>query len=416
MKYSDFVLHFRPGAAQQAYQVTACSAEGTATGSFRIPPALQEGGELLEELRYASPDRTRGRRHPPAGRAGTELFLALFRESILRLLDFATKRQGENGARPRLNLRLHFAAEGQDLERLDNLPWELLRDPRTNAPVQRTYPIVRFVTAPRSVRPPALSLPLRVLAVVPHTSGPTSPSPDREGLSFWAEPSVDVTVLEAPTPHEVHRTLREESFQVLHLMGHGAFEAKSWRPHTDASYWEHRELTDLLTNASDLRMVVLNPCNSGSDPFAEVNPIATELVRNGVPAVVAMQYPISDRAARIFSHAFYKHLAAGDSLVEAVGEGHSAMNLEAPQEWAAASLYLPYPSEGLSAGDTDSRKRDRHAELVDKKFHSMLTDTEQAELMQLQAYLDEADSKFYEPIEKKLELALTKLRQRSQAR
>jgi len=57
----------------------------------------------------------------------------------------------------------------------------------------------------------------------------------------------------------------------------------------------------------------------------------------------------------------------------------------------------------------ESQKRNRHAELVDKKFRSLLTQAEQAELLQLQTQLDEADSKFYEPVEKKLELALQQI-------
>lgn len=76
-------------------------------------------------------------------------------------------------------------------------------------------------------------------------------------------------------------------------------------------------------------------------------------------------------------------------------------------------LYLPN-SERLV--DAARQERDRYAELVDKKFQSPLTVSEQAELLRLQEYLDEADAKFYEPIEEKLESVLTKLRQRSQAR
>jgi|1186.fasta_scaffold594797_2 hypothetical protein len=60
--------------------------------------------------------------------------------------------------------------------------------------------------------------------------------------------------------------------------------------------------------------------------------------------------------------------------------------------------------------------RDRYAELVDKKFRSSLSDSEQAELLRLQTYLDEADGKYYEPAERKLQSVLTKLRQRSLAR
>ncbi len=73
------------------------------------------------------------------------------------------------------------------------------------------------------------------------------------------------------------------------------------------------------------------------------------------------------------------------------------------------------PSSGHGSG-AEGEARDRHAELVDKKFRSLLTDKEQAELVRLRVYLDEADAKYYEPAENKLQSVLTRLRQRSSAR
>jgi hypothetical protein len=67
-------------------------------------------------------------------------------------------------------------------------------------------------------------------------------------------------------------------------------------------------------------------------------------------------------------------------------------------------------------GNAENQARARHAELVDKKFSSSLSEIEQAELLRLQAYLDQAEAKFYEPIERELESALTKLRRSSLAR
>jgi len=62
--------------------------------------------------------------------------------------------------------------------------------------------------------------------------------------------------------------------------------------------------------------------------------------------------------------------------------------------------------------DMESQARDRYVELVDKKFRLPLSQSEQAELARLRAYLDQAETTFYEPIERKLESVLTKLRQR----
>jgi hypothetical protein len=63
--------------------------------------------------------------------------------------------------------------------------------------------------------------------------------------------------------------------------------------------------------------------------------------------------------------------------------------------------------------DPETQARDRYSDLVDKKFRSSLSDSERAELSRLQVYLDEVEAGFYEPVERKLESVLTKLRQRS---
>ena len=66
--------------------------------------------------------------------------------------------------------------------------------------------------------------------------------------------------------------------------------------------------------------------------------------------------------------------------------------------------------------DIENRARERYAELVDKKFRSALSESEQVELQRLQGRLDQAEAKLYEPIERELESALTKLRRRTLAR
>ena len=74
-------------------------------------------------------------------------------------------------------------------------------------------------------------------------------------------------------------------------------------------------------------------------------------------------------------------------------------------------MYAPKPS--IDPGD---QARDRYADLVDKKFRSSLSEDEQAELARLQTYLDEIETPFYEPIERKLKSALGELRQKSAKR
>jgi CHAT domain-containing protein len=62
------------------------------------------------------------------------------------------------------------------------------------------------------------------------------------------------------------------------------------------------DLGVVLHDHRSLRLAVLNTCSAGrtdaSDPFAG---IADTLVRRGIPAVVAMQFAVTDRAAVEFA-------------------------------------------------------------------------------------------------------------------
>jgi hypothetical protein len=116
-----------------------------------------------------------------------------------------------------------------------------------------------------------------------------------------------------------------------------------------------------------LRLVVLNACKSattalrsGEHPFAG---IATALIREGVPAVVAMQFPISDKAAIIFSQTFYQRLAwvsqsmalaeAARSSIRAIASsrnGRRRCSIFAPgTECCSACRLLAWPASSIAA-------------------------------------------------------------------
>ena len=80
-----------------------------------------------------------------------------------------------------------------------------------------------------------------------------------------------------------------------------------------------------------------------TDPFAGV---ATTLVQLGVPAVVAMQFEISDGAAILFAEELYTNLIARQAPIDAaVSEARKAIYIEqAGVEWATPVLFM---------GDTD---------------------------------------------------------------
>src|SRR6185503_16705930 len=68
--------------------------------------------------------------------------------------------------------------------------------------------------------------------------------------------------------------------------------------------------------------------------------VATNLVRLGIPAVVAMQFEISDEAAITFSSEFYAALVDGLPVDAAVAEARKAMYATSDVEWATPVLYM----------------------------------------------------------------------------
>jgi CHAT domain-containing protein len=98
-----------------------------------------------------------------------------------------------------------------------------------------------------------------------------------------------------------------------------------------------------LHDVPTLRLVFLNACETatvtrekGLDPFAGV---ASAMVMAGLPAVVAMQFPISDQAAITFAQRFYPLLARGHPVDAAVAGARRAIRLADPgtMEWATPS-------------------------------------------------------------------------------
>jgi outer membrane protein assembly factor BamB len=99
--------------------------------------------------------------------------------------------------------------------------------------------------------------------------------------------------------------------------------------------------------SAGFRLVVLNSCDTahggGNDGFA--SSAITLVDKGGLPAVLAMQYAISDAAAKVLASVFYKSLADGLPVDAAVTEARKAMSNDNPfsLEWATPVLIQRTP-------------------------------------------------------------------------
>jgi CHAT domain-containing protein len=361
--YDDFRVTFAPR-TDGTFAVRAVdSTDAVTTGSFAVPLSDEELRRAVHNLsrtadtRKAAPEtRDVGLSPAPALDAehlGGALADALFAGSIGPSYDAARQRAERAGRGLRLTLSLAAAPA------LLSVPWEFMyRRPRFLAS-QRNTPVVRVLESGSLDPPPTIASAVRMLGVIanPITLAPLDVAAERrrveQTLARVSESGrVKLDWLEPATPRGLREALRDGSYHILHYAGHSDFTAAGEGmlfledSNGAAAAVDGTVLANLLGDQTDLRLVVLNSCEGArttlTDPYAGV---ATTLIQLGVPAVVAMQFPISDRAAITFGEELFTNLIGRqDPIDAAVAEGRKAIYVEIDQvEWATPVLFLRDP-------------------------------------------------------------------------
>ncbi len=357
--YQDMVIDVGPDRGAGHTVRILDSPAGEARGTF-TPPLTP--GELRRFLAGLATSTRRLAPFVPSGASlsarevGGRLFEALFRGPlrdcyIASVHRAATADQG-------LRIRIRLDPADPDPARLHSLPWEFLyrSDTREFLARSRRAPIVRYLDVPQPAALPPAPRPLRILMVTASPRGLPDLDLKRERKNVeavWREhQNVEVIHLPRATLGALREALLAKDYHALHFMGHGDFTRSNGE---GVLYFEDDEgkaeavageaLADEIRDFPSLRLVLLNACHSaeatdpqGRNPFAG---IATALVHGGVGAVVAMQAPISDRAAIAFSRELYHRLAADDPIDAAVVEGRRAIGRPGrSDEWGVPVLFL----------------------------------------------------------------------------
>lgn len=341
-------------------QVEAAREDGLFPVTVLRSPA-GEGNTLFDPS--GLPDAARADAPPAtvqeARAIGQALYEALFHDDVGALLEGSRQRAVAQQAGLRIRLRTE-AAE------IAALPWELLFDVRADQflALSQETPIVRYLPAGAPVEALSVEPPLRILGVVsaPNDLPPVNADAEKARLADAVKRMgrgrrVEVVWLEGQTWRALQAAMLSGPWHIVHFVGHarvnpdnGAGELLLADDHGVSAPLGAEEFGSLLEDHRSLRLVVLNACEGArSDegrPFAS---IAAELVRSGLPAVVAMQYEVTTAAAAELTRAFYGALAEGLPVDAALAEARKAMRLAAPAsvEWATPVLYLRSPDGAL---------------------------------------------------------------------
>ncbi len=242
------------------------------------------------------------------------------------------------------------------------LPWEMLYDAgrRYFLATAPQRPIVRYVYDAASERPLSRVSDLNVLIAVSRPSGLDELAAAGQEVSIILDALQDlrdrnrvrVDVLERATIKKLQQSLLH-GYHVLHFIGHGLFERGIghliFEDDRGKPQWIDGETLAVFCRETPLRLLVLNSCEtadaSAVDPLLGVAQAA--LVAE-VPAVVAMQGAIRDKAAAEFAHGFYLALAEGYPLETCVTEGRKAIIAQNhgldPADWAVPVLFSNAPN------------------------------------------------------------------------
>lgn len=281
---------------------------------------------------------------------GTHLYHGLFFEQE-GFFETALKEARE--AKQHLCIRLQF---GKDAEELSRLPWEYLYRPSTET--SRGFFLSTDVN-------------LVLARYIPPGSGSSSPLKPQERMRVLiviSEPTELVPVAAIPVVDAVKRLVEKyqypidfselnkptiESFldelqkgpHVLHFIGHGRYKREKigeialLKPDNSVAWCPDKTFAGYFQSVDECpRLIFLHLCQSASSDdlgafTANFAALAPQLILANIQAVVAMQHPIANEAAISFCRAFYRKLAEGKPIDDAVQAGRAQITISDPNAY-----------------------------------------------------------------------------------
>jgi len=338
------------------YAVTArAPGGGEAAGTLRLPVTPAELDARVGRIKdaviasSATVRRSLSSQERPVQELGTLLFNAL--GSTIHGLLLASRQQAALDVR---QLRLVLRVRPPELARL---PWEFLYDAGEDDYVCLSTPLIRYPLVLESQRPLRVTPPLRILGMVARPGDQQALAVDDEqrrlrqavaGLERAGR--VELGWVPGQTWRDLRDAMRRGPWHIFHFIGHGGFDEAAEEGSLALAMEDGRTyslhaggLAMLLRGHPSLRLVLLNACDTGQasalDPFSSV---AGALMRRGIPAVLAMQFEITDQAAIECSRTFYEMVADQLPVDVAVTQARQAIQLALPGtlEWGTPVLYL----------------------------------------------------------------------------
>lgn len=350
IRYKNIDLGFHK--SNDRYIATIRSFKGETKQPITFPFTIKESVFLLQEIERGIYDRSLS--IDSLKKFGGDLFESVFVKDIRAIFKNSIDSVEEN-LHHGLRIRLHL----QDVPELNILPWEYLYQESINQflCLYKKISLVRYTNIPKTIPKLTAKPPLRILVVLSNPLDHIQLNIDKEKKKISEalyrlkqKKLIEIVFLENATLSKLQRAIRNSEYHILHFIGHGEFDHANnigslvfINDQENAEYINAERLGTLLVNSSSIRLVVLNNCQgattSSKNPFAGTS---FTLLQQGIPAVAAMQFSISDGMAVKFASEFYSAISDGNSVDEAIIEARLAI-YSSPNnnfEWGTPVLFM----------------------------------------------------------------------------
>ena len=289
---------------------------------------------------------------------GQEVFRSIF-VNVKTISNIYAQSKGKD-----LRIKLRISAPD-----LAALPWEYLYDEdEVISYVSLRLPLVRYLETAGAAGTMGVRGPLRILGMISSPDSDEWPRLDVAEERRRIDKGIDKLErdgrvvfgwVSGGTGKDLMDKLLEGEWHIFHFIGHGGVEPPSAAA-PDGNGFDQggyivmvdedgkpakkfaSDLAMMLADARrSLRLVVLNCCESARINVGEKfgNP-AMGLMKGGLPAVLAMQFPISDVAAIRMSEGFYKALASNSPVDDAVKMARRFIREQSRVEFGIPVLYM----------------------------------------------------------------------------
>lgn len=296
-------------------------------GEFRMN--FEKFKQIMRHLQSLNAER------PEVRKFGEDLFLALFPDQAKsrynESLGIISKSKSDR-------LRIQLRIESPEIS---TLPWEYLYDPerRRHFALNKKLSIARYPMIPIKTEPLEVEPPIKILVFIASPAGYDALNVTNEITRIKEElkksklsDQVRLEIVKKTTVDIFRKKVQD--CHVIHYIGHGGFSKKQ-KEEIGALIFENEsgggdtidaERFALMLCNTKVRLVILNACETAkTSTYNAFLGVAPALISAGIPAAIAMQFPMPDSSAIIFSEEFYRSLAKDYHVDAALAEARITM-------------------------------------------------------------------------------------------